>query len=144
MLCLINKLIGLLVWMCVVSLPLCPQGLSERAQFTSRSWKIAHTFSWAHISYTQYKDTHISFHAHKQIYFQAALADPVSVSFNSVFPHSLELPGLDWLRFQGVLWANGNHTEGNRIVFFAYCPSSNPRAGTQGWSHITAQSKNVE
>lgn len=48
----------------------------------------------------------------------------------------------DWLRFQGVLWANSNHTEGNRILLFAYCPNNNPKAGTQGWSHITAQSKN--
>lgn len=40
----------------------------------------------------------------------------------------------DCLRFQGVLWANSNHIEGNTILLFAYCPNSHPKA----------QSKNAE
>lgn len=51
-----------------------------------------------------------------------------SHSIHSLLTHQ---SSQDWLRFQGVLRANSNHIEGNRILLFAYCPSSNPNAGTQ-------------
>lgn len=52
-----------------------------------------HALMCMHIVYTLLY-THTHKHTHMHTNFAAALADPVLVSFNSVFTHSLELPGL--------------------------------------------------
>lgn len=66
------------------------------------------------------------------------LTQSQSHSIQSLLTHQ---DSQDWLRFQGVLWANSNHIEGNRILLFAYCPNNNPKAGTQGWRHISSIQK---
>ncbi len=122
--------------MCVVSLPCCPQGPQKWAQFTSRTWKLAHAHShymhmWTYIVYT------LLIHAHKHTHMSTSkytltlhlLTQSQSHSIQSLLTHQ---SSQDWLRFQGVLLANSNHNEGDRILLFAYCPNSNPKAGTQG------------
>lgn len=131
MLCLINKLIGLLVWMCVVSLPCCPQGPSERAQFHSRTWKIAHAYSHCILirscARTKYTPCyiHINTLTCTQTWLLHLLTQPRSHSIQSLLTHE---SSQDCLRFQSVLWANSNHIEGNRILLFAYCTNSHPKA----------------
>lgn len=139
MLCLINKLIGLLVWMRVVSLPAVLEAPLESADLPSRTWKLAHAMSRCthvfvrtHIVYTLlYKHAHKHTHIHTHTYAVHLLTQ--SHSIQSLLTHRRSQ---NWLRFQGVPRANSNHTEGNRKFLFAYCPNNNPKAV---WDEVTSQ-----